>query len=624
MTTAVFTVSDLIDAVAASAFRPARKREIVRDLKRLCSVLRPLDGDPSRVPALPRKLRRIMARLSQAEFGCGRRRYQNICSNIRVGIALAPDGKMLRRVAHHHLPEAWQAVMPEIPAKKKGEKATHSLYWHAIHVKPLIMFAVDAGLGPKELGPMHEPAFRAAILERTVNRKPERVVRDALNAWNALRAALPTWPQVEMPVEKREHLWLDMSEFTSEFQAEVAQYEHYCRDPKPFLHLKRIRRPKKGRYSETSIAFQLRALRQCASLLIKEGGIPVREIKSISHLVSRERFGLIVDILQRRHAARVKRAYEEGGYEWEDERTQGDLTIARTLHTIGCNWCGPSKPLIFFWNEQIRRLETADVEIAGETLHMAVRKMGLSKRYKRRLEAFADDRTKLVELLQLPHWLFKEIEAERKRINGMTREMALLALAATALLILWRMPVRFGNLRTINLDQHIRISRNRERTTIEMKSVKVDDIELTITLNGSYHKGFWLFVRHYRPVLLDGVQSPWLFPSAEDPSKPIPHGSLARILFGKAQGVVMKRIQARMNPHFWRHLIGSVIVAQDRSKLPLVSAVLGHKRLDTARLAYLEDDTKDAHNIIDTAMSEAIADAVAGSSLAQVLEEARF
>lgn len=623
MTTSLFAVSDLIDAVSISPLLQERKREIVRDLKRLCQVLRPLDGDPSRVPALPRKLRRIMARLSQAEFGCGRRRYQNILSNIRVGIGLAPEGKMLRRVAHHQLPEAWQAVMPKIPAKEKGKKP-HPLYWHAVHVKPFIMFAVDAGLGPEELGPMHEPDFRAAILERTVNRKPERVVRDALNAWNVLRAALPTWPQVEMPVPKRERLWLDMGEFTPEFQAEVAEYERYCRDPKPFLHLKRIRSPKKGRYSEASIAFQLRTLRQCASLLVREGGVPVREIKSISHLVSRERFRLIVDILQRRHAARVERAYEEGGYEWEDERTQGDLTIARTLRTIGCNWCGPSKPLIAFWNEQVRRLESADVEIAGETLHMAVRKMGLSKKYQGRLVAFAEDRAKLVELLRLPHKLFQGLEKERARTGRVTRGMALLALAAAALLILWRMPVRFGNLRTINLDRHIRISRKRDKTTIEMKSVKVDDVELTITLKGPYHKGFWLFVRHYRPALLNGAESPWLFPSAEDASKPIPHGSLSRLLFDKEHGVVMKRIQARMNPHFWRHLIGWVIVAKDRSKLPLVSAVLGHKSLDTARRAYLEDDTKDAHDIIDTAMSEAIADAVAGSSLAKIFEEARF
>lgn len=622
---AIFTVSDVIDAVAASPLGHERKCEITRDLRRLCKVQRPLDGDPSRVPAVPCKLRRILARFSPAEFECGRRRFQNIKSNIRAALGVAPQGKLLRKLPHHRLPVAWRAIVPNFPSKRKGEKAPHPLYWHLIKVKPLIVFAVEAGLGPEDIKPEHGPAFRIDFLERTVSRKPELDVRNALNAWNALRAALPNWSQVEMPVPQRERQWLDMTAFTPEFQAEVADYECYCRNPQPFLHLQRIRRPKRRRYSETSIAFQVRTLRQCASLAVKEGGIPVAEISSIRDLVSRERFKLIVDILERRHAERVRRACEEGGYEWEDERTRGDLTIAKTLRTIGCNWTGPGAPLSAFWNEQVERLETADVEIGGETLHMVVRKLGLSKKYQRRLEAFAEDnRAKLVELFRLPHQLFAELEKARKKTGVVTREMALLALAAAAMLILWRMPIRFGNLRTINLDRHIRINRTRDKTTIEFKSIKVGDVELTITLKGPYHKGFWLFVRNYRPVLLKGRESSWLFPSAEDPRKPIPHGSIARLLFGRQRGVVMTRVRVRMNPHFWRHLIGWIILSKDRSKISLVSAVLGHKNLETARRFYLEDDTKKAHDIIDAGMSEAIADAVAGSSLAQILEDVKF
>ena len=88
------------------------------------------------------------------------------------------------------------------------------------------------------------------------------------------------------------------------------------------------------------------------------------------------------------------------------------------------------------------------------------------------------------------------------------------------------------------------------------------------------------YMDFHRPVLEPG-QSPFLFPGHYED-----RGKLRGVLSGQLQTLIFRRTGLDVNPHLYRHLVHLVVLSRFPGAYGMISRILTHRSLETARKNY--------------------------------------
>ena len=145
---------------------------------------------------------------------------------------------------------------------------------------------------------------------------------------------------------------------------------------------------------------------------------------------------------------------------------------------------------------------------------------------------------------------------------------------------------RSSTLLAIDTEAHVR-RRDDGRIVIEIPPALVKNREpLVIVLSAAKSTRFQQYLRHARPLLAAGPSagSTLLFPSTTAPDRPSTH------LLDRLVAEVERRIGIPIHVHLYRHLIGWAWLREDRTRLPTVQKLLGHRRIETTTRFYARLD----------------------------------
>ena len=190
----------------------------------------------------------------------------------------------------------------------------------------------------------------------------------------------------------------------------------------------------------------------------------------------------------------------------------------------------------------------------------------------------------------LPEQLMQQ--ARLKRQHAPVRA-AVLAQIAGAVAILSVAPVRLGNLASIRLGENL-TKPGGPRSTFWLTFPKYDvknRVPLQFKLDEMVTGIIDEYVRDFRPALMRGSNTDWLFPGESGEHK-------EKISFSSQ---IVERVQKstglRITVHQFRHAAGALILKHRPGEYELVRRTLGHKSIQTTINFYCDLETTQASEI---------------------------
>lgn len=557
------TLADIIAATTASTtFTKERAKRIAGDVAIVAGWLK---RQPEDLPARIKDLNGRISKLAPKGLGISKGRFRNIVSNLRRGFeCLHAGAPRVHTKPVEQLSPAWAQLYAEVKDS-----------WRAPALSPLMRFADANGIAP---GAMSNTVVADCLAYRqsspqSLARDPEKALRKACSAWNTAVKEIPGWPQVHLALPpRRVRVTFDLSAFPEPFQREVKVFETNAYDPRSG-ELK----GRRGRYRQLvkvaegwkplaarSIKERINALLLSASTLVREGEMEIEEIVSIAQVITSDAAGLVAETIEDRTGHKTEYAH----------------TVAKCLKNVA------------------RRsgLLSDDERKTYKTLFEELRKGlpdGLTPKNRERLAQF-DDPAAIQRLISLPEWVMDKLERARrmaeeaKQPNPVTRDMALDALVAIAVLLLTTLPVRRGNLVSMQMEKHLRLPLRKNAPGAmafegwEVKNKK----SLSAPLAPWKIRLIKLYLKYYQPLLCERG-NPYLFPAAEGMGHKSPE-NFAAIVCGR----IRERAGVEVNLHLFRHLMGAILLEENPENYPIVERLLGHVAGSRATRRYAELATR--------------------------------
>jgi integrase len=191
------------------------------------------------------------------------------------------------------------------------------------------------------------------------------------------------------------------------------------------------------------------------------------------------------------------------------------------------------------------------------------------------------------EVVALPNVLMDQAHSAK---NHAPIKAAISARLAVAIAILTFAPVRLGNLVTIKLGENL-IKPGGPNTPYWLVFPNFD-VKNRVDLNFKFDKPLTDLINEYihefRPTLLRGSNTSWLFPGEGDKPK-------TTLMFGKLITVrIQKAIGLRITPHQFRHAAAAVYLKHRPGDYETVRRLLGHKDINTTVQFYCGLQTMEA------------------------------
>jgi integrase len=496
------------------------------------TVARLLDADPSQIVAEPNLLRRRLEAVFPEAHGLSRGRWMNVRS--LLGKALQLVRPMLPgRSAQPLLPE-WEILAAALPRGRRD------------HMVALLRFLSSRGIAPRHVTLADLDAYRQAILNDRLRRKPEQTWDGLVWSWNACCRENAGWPAIRIERESRRKTYvLPWLAFPTSLKREVDQF--LLRQSGKDLSEDGPPRPLR----ETSLATREYQLRVAASVLVRMGLEPGAVI-SLAVLLTLENYKKILRFLLDRH----------------DGKTSSQIAgMASFLKSVVRHWL----------KADVLELERYK-KIASR---LSIPRTGMTAKNRERLRPF-DDPTVVERFLNLPSL----IQAEVERCKLPARRRALLAQSAAAIAIEQAAPIRLSNLANLDVQKNL-LSRGKRLYLMvpghEVKNGEPIDFELppeTVEIVGWY-------VREYRPLLLK-VPTGALFPGEGGKAKSV--GTLGP----QVSKTVARYTGMKFNAHLFRHAAGKIFLDARPGQHEVVRRVLTHKSIETTTSIYTGAETRSA------------------------------
>lgn len=532
------TLADVIIAVLASEMKPEAARRIAGDIRIVAGWL---DRDPAAITAHPTALRRSLATLHHEHVGLSAKRLANIRSNLRRGLEL---------IGHiDNRPRSKPIEMIDGPWRESRDRIAGT--WRAPLLSQLIRYCAAHGVGPEDVTDATFDAWGAwrAAGTGSIARDPMSAVTKARHGWNNCVANVPGWPRRPIMIERRQvRVTRDLVDFPQGFRDDLAQFRETGGVKSAAAPGRRFRRAsgtvERAAYSASKTQHCLQALRLAATTAVEEGMVPLDEVTSIAAILTPDAAEATLEGIEERNGL--------GEYV---------LTVAKNLKAVATRWLDLSPDDHNEWDDLVRSTRaTLRREIGFDTYAM-------TRKNRERLAQFADPRA-VSRLLSYPWALIDDLEAERKRRQGVTHEMALKAMSAIAVAILTTLPLRRGSLDILKWDEHIILPPKVGQGRLALAAHEVKNRrDLAAPLSPAVVDILRLYRRHYRPVLTNDTGNRHVFPSA--------NGDGPRQL-GQLATNIVTRIRAStglvVNLHLFRHLMATLALAKAAETVDMAKA----------------------------------------------------
>jgi integrase len=523
------SLEDAISLISQSDFTDRQKQDMRSAVR---TVARLLGAEPSAIPAAPAALRRRLDLIAAEAHGLSRGRWNNVRSLCLKALALVQPVMGGRSV---------QPVLPEWASL--AAKLAFNL---RVRLLSMLRFLSARGKKPGDVILADLEAYREAILNDRLRRRPEKTWDSLIWAWNGCARNIEGWPAITIQrASRRKTYIMPWSAFPATFKQDVDRFLRRLAgadlsDDGPM----RPARP-------ATLQRRQYQLRVAASALVHQGQ-DAQSICSIADLLSFERYQQILRFFLDRHGNQTS---PQIGY------------LAAALKDIARHWVKVDAATL----ERFKRIAA----------RLAVPRRGMTAKNRERLRPFDDAETVAV-FLGLPNRIRREAEA--KKHNPLRN--AVLAQMAAAIALLQAAPIRLGNLTCLNVEENL-IARGRKLYLVigedETKNQEPIDFELPAETAEILS---W-YVREHRPILLRKLSSA-LFPGKGGKAK---SSGLLADQIGKA---VFRYTGLRFNTHLFRHAGGKIFLDARPGHYEVMRRVLGHRSIATTTSTYTGAETRSA------------------------------
>ncbi|MGO9942198.1 MAG: hypothetical protein ACLPIC_05410 [Rhodoblastus sp.] len=272
------SLADVLAIVAAADLAPARRRDMISSINRLCEMAgRSLSAAPAEASAIRAELRKIRP----ARFGVSAKTFSNQRSLLAAALRQADAlDDTERGLARRH--PIWGPFLRALGALTQLDDG----------LAAFANWCAKNGISPDAVTDGSVQQFSIWLETRTLCLKPRDIVRGTPLRWNKAGATVDCWPKTRLsPVSfrapRRRLAWDDLSE---SFRRDAEAYLAKRADPDIFDEAAAApRRP----LAPNTLRQQREHLRLAASVLI-EAGIVAADVASLADLTERERFKTIL------------------------------------------------------------------------------------------------------------------------------------------------------------------------------------------------------------------------------------------------------------------------------------------------------------------------------------------
>lgn len=530
------------DIEAATSLASPTRRHLATSLR---SVARAFDQPPETIPARYSAVRARLAALHHVPLGWEPKTLQNHKSNAKSALLwfckekrLQPEGTLLT-------PD-WERLLSRLIDPSTRYRLT-----------PLMRFCSAIGAEPRDVDEKAVDQY-FEYRARTTNRSCSPANRRILaRLWNACVTTVVGWPNTiltEPPVLTRAGPRYE--DFPASLRKDIEEYQ---------ASLTRIRKTQSGQRlrpcKPSTVTMRGREL-IAAVRMAARAGIPLENLTSLRSLVA-------PDI-----AIKTLDAY------WQQD---GEIPRSYTIN-LAQRFLGLGHYLQF---------DRADLERLGDVRFRLA---------EYREEGMTPKNLALIRQVLTPGMWQRVIavpETLMQRARSLRRtspiRAGVSAQIATAVSLLSVAPVRLSNLAGIQLEEHL--TKPGGPDTNYWLAYRMYDTKnrqpLQFALDETVTSVIDEYVHDYRPKLLRGSNSGWLFPGASGKFK-------EKISFStQIVGRIRAETGIRITVHQFRHAAGALLLKHHPGNYELVRRVLGHKSIETTRKFYCDLDTTQASEIFN-------------------------
>jgi len=536
------TFADLMAAIADATDLSAPIRRHWRTS--VAAIAKAFDQPPELIPARYSAVRARMAALHHVPMDWTAKTLANHKSNAKASLIwFAKEKEVLQHGVA--LSPAWDRLRSQLTDPSTRYR-----------LLPLMRFCSGFHIEPE--------AVEETVIDRfmdhrarTTNRACDAASRRILaRLWNAGIGRIEGWPEVrlvEPPVKAAAGPTLD--DLQEGLRAGIERYQSW---------LKQVHVNKDGQRSRpckpSTIAMRKRELLAAAGMAVKVG-IPLETLTSLSAMIHPDIAEKIID-----------------GY-W---RKDGEIPTTYTIN-LSCRFVGLAHAIGGLDEDALRRL--GDLRFALEEY----REDGMTEKNLALIRLVLTDGV-WSRIVNLPDELLQQARLLRRHAPV---QAGVLAQIAVAVAILTVAPVRLANLSSIRLGENL-IKPGGPYSNYWLTFSKYDvknrtplQFKLDETVTAIINE----YVHDFRPALMRGSNSDWLFPGEAGNHK-------EKISFSTQ---IVERIQKstglRITVHQFRHAAGALILKHRPGEYELVRRILGHKSVETTKKFYLNMETTQASDI---------------------------
>jgi integrase len=393
-------------------------------------------------------------------------------------------------------------------------------------------------------------SYRTRTTARASNNTARRFM---VRAWNACGAEIDGWSLrrlTEPPLKVTEPVW---DAFPKGLRKDIDDY---------FAGLAKVHRTLNGKRIQPCGPGTIRTRRAelvaMARMAVRLGAVPIERLTSLAALLHPDVTEPVLDAY-----------WQKNGDEPTTATIDLGKKVLRMAREIGC-----------LDQAALDRLD--EIRVALEQ-H---RRQGLTPKNLRLIRQVLTEGV-WREVVALPNVLMDQAHSAK---NHAPIKAAISARLAVAIAILTFAPVRLGNLVTIKLGENL-IKPGGPNTPYWLVFPNFD-VKNRVDLNFKFDKPLTDLINEYihefRPTLLRGSNTSWLFPGEGDKPK-------TTLMFGKLITVrIQKAIGLRITPHQFRHAAAAVYLKHRPGDYETVRRLLGHKDINTTVQFYCGLQTMEA------------------------------
>jgi integrase len=532
------TLADVLTNILADeALAPRRRQDIASALRTLAKALgRPLEE----LSAHPGFLRVRLKGFAPAMAGLAERRWRNTLSLTRFALKHAGLAHMPGRYREPLAPE-WQALFRHLNDATKRFGLSRFAHYCTVH-----------GVAPDRVDDQVLVRFLDDLQNAGIVNKPRKVHRTTCRLWNEAAALVPLWPKTQVVVPNYRRIYArPWSTFPASLKADVDAWIDRLagKDILAELDFNPLK--------PNSLKSRARLIHEFLSALVHRGRDP-NSMRSLADVVA-------VDIVSDGLRFFLERA---GG-----KKTLQAHDIACVIRTVAKYWVKvPAADL-----EQLKKLCKRINPGRG----------GMTERNRARIRQF-DDPQNVRALVMLP----ERILAEMPRSGTPTHRQALEVQTAVAIELLLMVPMRLGNLASLDVEKHLIRSRGGiVNLAIPGREVK-NGVDIEAVLPPQTVRLVDAYLERYRPVVL-AERSPWLFPGTGANHK------TNQSVRDRIVECVKRRCGLLVNPHLFRHIAAKFYLDANPGAYGLIRLVHGHKSVETTTQYYCGMETPAAMRHFD-------------------------